>query len=163
MVADELRERFDGVSSACVVDVTGMTVQEQETLRGRLRSGSARLQVVKNSMARRAFQAGPLAPLGEALTGPCALVTSAESPISAAKILVEAAAALPALTLKEAMFDGDAVLMTVVELSKMRDKGDLLGEVAMLVASPGRAIAGCLRSPQSKIAGCLKARIDAAA
>jgi hypothetical protein len=45
----------------------------------------------------------------------------------------------------------------------MRDKGDLLGEVAMLVASPGRAIAGCLRSPQSKIAGCLKARIDAAA
>jgi len=39
----------------------------------------------------------------------------------------------------------------------------VIGEVLMLIGSPGRAVAGCLRSPQSKIAGCLKTIADKAA
>ncbi len=67
------------------------------------------------------------------------------------------------LELKQAVFDGDPVLLTVEQLSKMSTKSELLGEVAMLIASPGRAIAGCLGGPQARIAGCLKTMIDKAA
>jgi large subunit ribosomal protein L10 len=163
MVTAELKERYTGVESACVVDLSGMPVESQEALRAALRKKSARLEVVKNSLARSAFQSSPLAPLGEALSGPCALVTAAEPMIEVAKVLVESAKDFPALTLKQAIVDGDPGLLTVEEVSKMKGRRELLGELLMLVGSPGRALAGCLASPQGKIAGCLEAMVEKAA
>ena len=163
MVRSALASRYADARSACVVDLTGLNVQSTERLRRALREKSARIHVVKNSMARRALVGTALETLGNALEGPCALVTSEDSIIDAAKALVEVAKEFATLGLKQAVFDGDPVLLTVEQLSKMRTKSELLGEVAMLVASPGRAIAGCLSSPQGKIAGCLKAMIDKAA
>lgn len=162
MVTEELRSRYLGVRSACVIDMTGMNVQEQQGLRAVLRSRNGRVQVVKNSLARRAFSDGALAPLGDVLDGPCALVTGSDSGIDLAKALVEAAREFTKLKLKEAILDGDPDVMTVEELSKMKGQRELVGEIAMLLSSPGRAVAGCLTSPQSKIAGCLKAMIDRA-
>lgn len=163
MITSELRSRYEGVTSACVVELSGMTVVDQEKLRGTLRAKSADLHVIKNRLAKIAFRGGPLEPLGDVLEGPCALVTSNESVIDVAKTLFAATKEIASLKLKTAIFDGDADLVTVAELSKMKGLGELLGEIAMLVGSPGRAVAGCLQSPQSKIAGCLKAIVDKAA
>lgn len=163
MVRAEIAQRYADVQSACVVDLSGLSVQSTERLRRLLREKAARLQVVKNSLARRAFEGTALEPLGKSLEGPCALVVSEDSIIDAAKTLVELAKEFAALELKQALYEGDPSLLTVEQLSKMRTKNEILGEVAMLVASPGRAIAGCLSSPQAKIAGCLKAMIDKAA
>lgn len=163
MVRAALASRYADARSACVVDLTGLDVKSTERLRRTLREKSARIQVVKNSMARRALVGTALEPLGDALEGPCALVTSEDSIIDAAKALVALTKEFATLGLKHAVYEGDPVLLTVEQLSKMRSKTELLGEVAMLVASPGRAIAGCLSSPQGKIAGCLKTIIEKAA
>jgi len=163
MISADLRERYAGVDGACVVALTGLNIQAQEKLRRDLREKSARLEVVKNSLARRAFADTPLEPLGNALDGPCALVTTCESLIDTARALVRAAQDLPELALKQAMLDGDPTLVTVEELSKMKGRSELFGEIAMLISSPGRVIAGCLKSPQAKVAGCLRAVIDQAA
>jgi len=163
MITAELRGRYEGVTSACVVDITGMNVLAQEKLRKTLRGKSARLEVIKNSLARQAFRDGALAPLGDRLVGPCALVTSSESTIEVAKALLEAAKEFTTLRLKEAIFDGDARTISIEALSRMRGRREILAEVAMLIGSPGRAIAACLQSPQAKIAGCLKAIADRAA
>ncbi len=163
MVTHELRDRYAGLDSACVVDLTGMDVQEQEQLRRVLRKASARLEVVKNSLARRALRDGPLGPLGDALQGPCALVTSSESLIETAKVLVAAAKEFAELELKQAILAGDRALLTVAEVSKMKSQAETVGELAMLLTSPGRALAGCLGSPASKVAGCLEAMIERAA
>jgi large subunit ribosomal protein L10 len=160
MVTDELKSRFVGYSSACVIDMTGMTVLQQETLRKTVRSKKGRVQVVKNSLARLAFNGTSLAPLGASLTGPCALVTSTESIIDVARSLVEAAREFKSLKLKRAIVEGDPNLATVEEVSRMKGRRELVGEIAMLLSSPGRAIAGCLKAPQSKLAGCLKAIVD---
>lgn len=163
MVTAELKERYSGTDSVCVVDLTGLNVQEQERLRGLLREKSARLQVVKNSLARRAFEDGPLEPLGRVLEGPCALVISSDSLIEAAKVLVAATGEFEQLKLKQAIVDGEPELLTVGELSAMKSRHEQIGELAALVASPGRMVASCLASAQSKIAGCLKAVVDKAA
>ena len=160
MVSESLRGRYTGVRSACVVDLTGMNVQEQEELRTILRGNSGRLEVVKNSLARRAFQDGPLDPLGCAMVGPCAIVTGSDSVVDLAKTLVEAAQHFTQLKLKQAILDGDPEVLTVEQLARMKTKNELLGELALLIGSPIRALAGCLRSPQSRIAGCLKAMIE---
>lgn len=160
MITSELRERYSGVESACVVELVGMDVHSQERLRHTLREKSARLEVVKNSLARRAFKDTPLEPLGNVLEGPCALITSSTSLIEIAKLLVDASKDFAKLKLKLALLDGDPALLSIADLSKMRGRMELLAEVAMLIASPGRSIAGCIGSPQAKIAGCLKTLAD---
>jgi len=163
MITAELRKRYADATGACVVDLTGMNVTQQEHLRSSLRAKNARLEVVKNSLARLSLQGTPLEPLGKALEGPCALVTSSESLIDVAKVLVQAAAEHEQLKLKQAMIEGDAALLTVEQLSKMLGLRELLEQVAMLVSSPGRALAACMRAPQAKLAGCLKTIAEGAA
>jgi len=163
LMTQQLKDRYQGLDSGCVVELTGLDVQTQEKLRRELREKSARLEVVRNSLARHALTGGPLAPLGDSMVGPCALVTSRGSLIEIAKYLVATAKEFTKLKLKNAVLDGDPSLLTVEAVSRMRTKNELLGEVALLVSSPGRAIAGCMRSPQSKIAGCLKTISEKAA
>lgn len=156
MVTELLRSRFEDVTEACVVDLTGLDVDSTVQVRRVLLAKSMRLLVVKNSLARRAFADGPLEPIGDYLSGPCALVTGGDSAIEVAKEMVALAKEYPAITLKNGLLVGDRELIPVADIASMKGYGELIGEVAMLVASPGRAIAGCLSSPQGKIAGCLK-------
>ncbi len=163
LMTEQLRERYAGMNSACVVELTGLNVQAQERLRRNLRAKSGRLEVVKNSLARHALKGGPLDPLGPTLVGPCALVSSSGSLIEVAKLLVEAAKDFKNLKLKQGILDGDPTPLSVETIAKMRGRTEILGELLMLLSSPARAIAGCLKSPQSKIAGCLKTIIEKAA
>ncbi len=157
MLSEHLRVRYADVDSACVVNLSGLNVQKTQQIRQDLTRKNMRMHVVKNSTARLAFAEGPLGPLAKALQGPCALVTGGDSIVEVAKVLVRWAKEFPQLSLKHAIVEGDTNLLGVEQLSRMRGRRDLLGELGMLVTSPGRAIAGCLASPQARIAGCLKA------
>lgn len=163
MVTEELKSRYQGVESACVVDLTGLDVKQQDQLRRNLREKSATMQVVKNSMVKRAFVGGPLGPLVDALEGPSAIITSTDSLIDVAKMLVDATKQFENLSLKQALVDGEPELLTVEMLAKMKSRLELLGDIAGLVTAPARTIAGCLTAPQSRIAGCLKTLADKAA
>jgi ribosomal protein L10 len=88
------------------------------------------------------------------------VVTSKESLIEVARTLLEAAREFKTLKLKKAIVDGDPTLLTIEAVAKLRTRAQILGETAMLISSPGRAIAGCLRSPPTRIAGCLKAMVE---
>ncbi len=161
MVTGYLKNRFEDQSSACVVDLTGLDVASTQAIRTGLRENNARMEVVKNRLARQAFNDTPLQPLGEVLSGPCALVTVEDDTIiDVAKKLVELSKKYKSLKLKTAIFDGDPDLLTVQDMSKMKSLGDLLGEIAGLIGGPGRLVAGAVSAPQAKIAGCLKAIAD---
>ena len=163
IVTAELGRRYRDCDSACVVDLTGLDVAATQAVRAKLREQGARMHVVKNSLACRAFADTALEALCPVLLGPCALVTTAGSLVEVAQTLVETAKEFTELTLKQGILDGEATLYTIEELAKMRSKSELVGEVAMLISSPARALAGCLSSPPAKIAGCLEAMIDKAA
>ncbi|HNQ22786.1 MAG TPA: 50S ribosomal protein L10 [Phycisphaerae bacterium] len=160
LMTQALRERYASAESACVVELTGMNVQATERLRRQLRQVGARVHVVKNSMARRALAEGPLAALGEALEGPCALVTAEGSIIEVAKTLIAAAKEFEKLRLKGAVVEGDPTVLQVEDVARMRSRTETIGEVLMLILSPGRAVAGCIGGAQARLAGCLKAMAD---
>ena len=159
-MAQAIRDRYDGIDSACVVDLTGLDVAGTLRFRRELKARQMRVQVVKNSVARRALTDTALQPLSDRLQGPSALVVGESAGAEIARVLVRLAKELKHVGLKDAIVEGDPNLLSVAELSKMKGRAELLGEVLMLVASPGRALSGCLASPQGKIAGCLKARIE---
>ena len=52
------------------------------------------------------------------------------------------------LKLKQAILAGASELLTVGDVAKMKSRDELVAELAELVGSPGRALAGCLASPQ---------------
>lgn len=162
LLTQEYQSRYGDLDSACVVSVIGLDAIATNLFRGELGKRNMRLQVVKNSLARRAFSDGALSPLGNALDGPCALVTGGESAIEIAKALVELQKAYPKIELKYGIVGGEPEVLSVDQIAKMRSRVEMLGEVAMLIASPGRRLAGCLAGPGGRIAGCLKAMADKA-
>jgi len=162
MLTQEYRRRYAGVEGACLVSVIGLDAVSTNRLRRELKAANIRLQVIKNSLARRAFTGTPLEPLGSALEGACAMVTGGESVIDVAKILVAAKKNYPKMELRVGMLDGDTELIAIERLASFRNRTELLRELAALIASPGRRLAGCLRGPGGRIAGCVQAMIDKA-
>ena len=162
LMTNDYQRRYGEVASACVVSVIGLDAISTNKLRGELRKRNLRLQVVKNSLARRAFGNTPLAPLCNAFEGPCALVTGSGSAIEIAKALVDVKKTYPKIELRVGILDGDPGLIDVERLSKMKGRMELLGEVASILTGPGARLAGCLAGPASRIAGCLKAMADKA-
>jgi len=160
LITQEYKNKYGELDNACVVSVIGLDAISTNQLRGELRSKNIRLQVVKNSLFRRAFADTVLEPLSKALDGPCALVSGGESVIDLAKILVDLQKTYPKLDLKMGLMDGDPELIDVKQLAKMKSKDDLMAELAMLISSPARNLAGCLAGPAGRIAGCLKAMVD---
>jgi large subunit ribosomal protein L10 len=160
LMTKDYQQRYGEVSSACVVSVIGLDAISTNKLRGELRKRQLRLQVVKNSLARRAFDNSPLSPLRGALEGPCALVTGSGSAIDIAKALVDIKKTYPKVELRVGILDGDPELIDVEMLSRMKGRMELLGEVASILRAPGSRLAGCLAGPAGRIAGCLKAMVE---
>jgi len=70
-------------------DFTGMNVEMATEMRKRLHKASVTYRVVKNTLARRAFEQVGLGELTEHLDGPNGLVLAKGDPVEAAKILVD--------------------------------------------------------------------------
>ena len=158
LLSDEVRRRCEGFDSACVIDISGLDAIKTNLMRGALKKQDIRMHVVKNSQARRALADGPLGALADSLSGPCALVYG-EPPITdIAKELARWAKEHEVIKLKNGTLEAE--LYSVQELSTMKGKTELVGEIGLLISSPARMIAGQLQSPASGIAGCLKALIE---
>ncbi len=160
LMTETLRERCAGVHSACVINISKLDAVRTNLMRGALKKQSIRMHIVKNSLARRAFRGGPLEPLAKSLEGPCALVYGDPAITDIAKELARWTKSHKQIELKQGIIEGDPALVSVLELSKMKGRTELLGDIAMLLAAPGRQIAGALCGPAGRIAGCLKAMID---
>jgi large subunit ribosomal protein L10 len=162
VITVQYESQYGKVDSACVVNVIALDAISTNKLRNELKAKKIRLQVVRNSLARRALEKHPLSALASALDGPCAIVTGGESAIDVAKTLVGMRKTYPKLELKIGMIDGDPDVIDIEQIAKLKTRVEVLGDVAMLIASPGRRLAGCINAPGGKIAGCIKAIIEKA-
>ncbi|MDH5407303.1 MAG: 50S ribosomal protein L10 [Gammaproteobacteria bacterium] len=86
IVAD-VAEVAAGAHSAVAAEYHGLTSEEMTQLRADARSNGVYLRVVKNSLAKRAFEGTDYACMNEALTGPLVLAFSQEDPGSAARVV----------------------------------------------------------------------------
>lgn len=162
VISKEYAARYSDLNGACVINVIGLDAISTNRLRNELKAKKIRLQVVTNNLARLALKEAPLGPLASALEGPCALVTGGESIIDVAKTLVGLKKTYPKIELKVGMIEGDPDLIDVEQMAKLKSRIEVLGDVAMLILSPGRRLAGAIASPAGKIAGCVKSIIDKA-
>ena len=119
----ELETVFRATESAILVDFTGMDVPAATELRRQVRSASGQYRVVKNTVAKRALAGTSFEPLIPFVEGTTAVAYSAGDPVALAKVLTTFSKTEPALRIKVAIVQGQAIRA---------------GEVAELAALPGR-------------------------
>lgn len=163
LICRELRGRYESLDSAVVVDPTGIDAITADQVRRSLRERSVRMEVVKNSLARRALVGSRLEPIRSLLTGPSALVTGGESIVEAVKALAEWGKKVGRLKLRGAVVEGQLLdEQGAAELALLPGKGELQGQVAGAALSAGRRLAGAMVGPARIIAGCVRAIIERA-
>ena len=157
LVRKELVSRFQGITSLAVVGFTGLDATANEQVRARLRDKGIRLTVVKNILARRAFDEIGLAQAGQMLDGPCAIAYGGDNVVSIVRELLDIGKEAPTLTVKAALLEGEIFgAERIDELSKYPTRDEAVATVLTCALSPARKLVGCLMAPAARIAGILK-------
>jgi large subunit ribosomal protein L10 len=148
-----LAQTFQGVRDMVMMSVSGLECQQDNKLRLTLRKKNIRLQVVKNSLARRVFSELGIN-LESALTGPTTLAWGGSSVAELSKELDTLLKKNDKVKFKGAIADGQPI--TFDQALKMPTRPEAIGRVLMLALSPARRIAGQIRGPASLVAGQVK-------
>ena len=158
---DEVSSRVSSTTTAVVTEYRGLTVAQISTLRRRLRSLDADYKVFKNTLVRRAIAGTAVEPISAFLEGPTAIAFVNGDVSAVAKALRDFTKEAPALVVKGGVLDGRA--LSPKELGVLADlpsRDALLAQLAGLLASPLRTMAGLLKAVPQNLAYGLAALID---
>ncbi len=154
---ETLKGVFADSGAVVVTHYLGLSVQELEDLRGRLRGQGATLKVVKNTLAQKAMD-GMAGEAGDALfTGPVA-IAYAPDPVSAAKVTTDYAKGNDKFTVVGAVM-GSTVLDAhgVGALATLPSLDQLRGQIVGLIAAPATRLATVINAPGSALARVINA------
>ncbi|RMF83288.1 MAG: 50S ribosomal protein L10 [Planctomycetota bacterium] len=161
MITEALKSRYAEMDSALLVEFVGVDGVTTNEFRRALHDKQMRMEIVKNSLFRRAVSDTPLDKLNDHLTGPNAVLTGGESLIDVAKLIEEWKDKLPGLKLKAAVLDGEYIGEDQIEsLHKMPTKADLQARIVSIALSPGGNVVGAVLAGGANLAGCVKALIE---
>ena len=150
---------MQNVHDALLVNMIGLDANTNSRLRAELRSKNIQVLVVKNSLAARATEGGPLAPLFAGLSGTAAVCWGGEDIVSLAKEitrLVRDDKNAP-FTARGGVIDGEPLTAPQVEqVSKWPSRTEQLSIVLGQILSPGAMLVGQLNS----VGGALASQIE---
>lgn len=151
-IVEEIREKASRSQIGILTDFKGLKVEEMTRLRRQLQDASAELQVVKNTLLRRAAaDDSPIGPMLSHFTGPNALTLGYADPVALAKIMTKFAQDKPQLEIKAAVLSGQLLSAKDLEaLSKLPSREVLLAQFLGLLQGVPTALvtvlAGVIRN-----------------
>ena len=86
-IIDEIKEKLDGAQSAVVIDYMGITVEQADAMRKKLREANVDYTVYKNTLIKRAIDGTEFDGLADVLVGPTAIAISKEDATAPAREL----------------------------------------------------------------------------
>lgn len=149
-IVQSLHEDLAKAQIAVVADYKGLTVEAFSRLRRELRDAGAEIQVVKNTLLRRASEGTPVDTIREYFKGPSAICFSAKDPVLPAKVLTKFAEANEKFQIRVGVLEGKALSTADLKaLSELPGRDELLAQVlsAMIAVPTGfvRVISGVPR------------------
>jgi large subunit ribosomal protein L10 len=150
--------------SAIAAEYIGLTVAEMTELRNSAREAGVYLKVVRNTLARKAFENTNFECMREGLVGPLVLAFSNEEPGSAARVVRDFAKGNDKLVVKLVVLEGE--LLDPSQLEKLASMPSLDEARAMLLgllSAPLGTFVRTLAEPPAKLARVLAAQRDKAA
>lgn len=158
----ELRERIGRAPALYLTDFTGLKVKEMTQLRSELRKSGAEYVVVKNRLAKLAFEQSEDVPdITASLVGPTGFVFGYEDAAATAKVLSDFAKdhdSKPAFKL--GVLENEILQPEQVEkIAKLPPKDQLYAELAGAMQAPMANLAYALEAKLQETAGLLDALI----
>ena len=158
MMIRDFESRIEGQDNALLISVRGVSSNDTNTIRQTLAKQDIRVTVIRNNLARKAFEGTGLEALASLLTGPNALVYGAETVVDVARAIVDLTKKYPDVELKGAVLDGQVFEGDegVKRLSKFPTRDEAIAEAVTLVLSPGRNLMGSIKGPGGRLASIIK-------
>lgn len=151
---------LQSAQSIVLADYQGMTVAQMTDFRAKCRAQNVVCKVVKNRLAMIAADQAEFTVLKEHLTGPMALILSAESQVDPAKLVVDFAKDVDKLQIRGGLVDGGFLTPDqVTALSKIPGRDQLYAQMMGSINSPLSGIVGTVNG----VIGALTRAIDAVA
>lgn len=148
---DEIAKQLTGAKSVIVVDYLGLTVEQATEMRAELREQNATMQVVKNTILRRAAEKAGVEGLEKFFVGPTAIAYSEEDPVGPAKIAAKFAKDVDAVEIKGGIIEGKAATLDQIqELATLPDRDGLLSMLVSVLQAPVRDFAMVVKAVADK-------------
>lgn len=145
-------------TSLIMTDYSGLTVKEMEMLRARIREIGGEFHVVKNRLAKRAFQEAGLPEPEQALDGPTAIGVISEDVPGLAKAIVDLAKETEILRIKAGVIDGRVLdAAEITRLAELPPLPVVQAQLLGLIQTPAQQIAGVLAATLQGLARVIKA------
>jgi len=163
MLVDDLKKRLDQVGDLVVVSLGRLNAQKTTQLRQVLRKKKIQLQLVKNSLARRATLDTPLAPAFEQTEGMLAIAWGGEDVVDLAKELdrLTAVKDFVGLECRGGALDGARLNAADVKLvAKWPTRSEQLSILSGQISSLGAKLSGQILSVGANLASQISSRAD---
>ena len=157
---EQMNESFSTAPHVILTSFRGLSVNQANELRGKIRQAGGRFQVIKNRLAKRAASGTPVEPLAARLAGPCAVATHESDPVSLAKALADFNKANPQLELLAALVDATELLDAdaVKQLALLPGLPELRAQLLCLIQTPATTLVRLLATPGTQVARVVDAR-----
>lgn len=155
LVTDHLRNSLQGVNDALLVNMIGLDANSNNRLRTELLEKNIQVVVVKNSLAARASEGTPLAPMFAGLTGTSAICWGSQDIVSLAKEVVRLSKLeqYAAFQVRGGAMDGELLSpQQVQEVAKWPSREEQLAILVSQILGPGSRLASQLLGPGGQVA-----------
>jgi len=142
-VVETLHAAWTEATTGVVTHYRGLTVTEMGSLRRDLRSAEVKMQVVKNTLARRAAEGTDFAVAEEFFSGPTAIAYGTD-PVALAKALSDFAKSNKALKILGGVLDGKRLDQADVKALASLPSREVL--LAMMLGSMQAPLSGFVRT-----------------
>ena len=159
-IVAEMTEQLGNAEAVIFTDYRGLDVAEISALRRKLRKGGSQLQVIKNTLALRAFADADIELTEEMLLGPTAVALLFEELAGPAKALLDCARETERLVIKGGFMGGRLLDADAVKaLSTLPTREELLGKVLGVFTAPQRGTVTVLQAPMRDFLNVMNARV----
>lgn len=141
-----------------LMDFKGLNVAQITELRASLREAKISMQVVKNTLAKRALAEAGITGIEGYFAGPTGVIWSAEDAVTPVRVVNEFLKKYDKGSIKAGMVEGTLVTANDMDrLSKLPGKKELYAKVASALGSPLSKLAWSLNAVPTKLVQTIEA------
>ena len=136
-IVAEVHETAQAALSAVMADYRGVTVDAMTQLRQSARQSGVQVRVIRNTLAKRAFEGTELECMNEALTGPCVVAFAMEDPGASARLFKDFAKEQEAFEIKALSVGGKLLPAEQIDaLAKLPTRDEALALLMAVMQAP---------------------------
>lgn len=160
-IVAEVNEVAKQATSVVAANYAGLTVAQLTDLRKSARASGVYMRVIRNTLARRAFEGTKFACMDPALVGPLVLAFSKEEPSAAARLFKDFAKKLEKLEVKALSIEG--MLLPAADLNRLASlptRNEAIAQLMSVMQGPITKLVRTLAEPHSKLVRTFSALRD---